>query len=237
MSRQSEALRRAAPLPSLASISREVTGLLELPRLLLQSGLLRDGPPGDGHTVFVLPGFAADGRSTSLLRAYLRRLGHHVRDWGLGRNVADVERTVERMRDRVLEARRRSGAKVSLVGWSLGGYIAREVARDEAEAVRAVVTFGSPVIGGPRYTAAAAMADRQGWDLEAIEAAIAARKRVPLRVPVTALYSRRDGVVDWRACIDDENGGPITHVEVDATHLGLGFSPEVFRIVAERLAD
>jgi pimeloyl-ACP methyl ester carboxylesterase len=219
------------------SVVREATGLLELPRLLLQRSRLREAPRGDGHTVLVLPGFGADGRSTWPLRTYLRRQGYHVRDWGLGRNVRDVAQTVDRMRERVRTAQARSGDKVSLVGWSLGGYVAREVARDEADAVRSVVTFGSPVIGGPRYTLAAARADREGWDLDRIEAAVAQRKAVPLRVPVTALYSRRDGIVDWRACIDGENGGPITHVEVDATHLGLGFSADVFRIVAERLAD
>lgn len=225
-----------APTPTLLSLVREATGLLELPRLVLRRDLLDQAPHGDGRTVLVLPGFGADGLSTWPLRSFLRQRSYAVRDWGLGRNVQDVEETVERMRAVAVDARERSGRKVSLVGWSLGGYIAREVARDEPDAVASVVTFGSPVIGGPRYTTAALVADRQGWDLEEIERLVAERKSVPLEVPVTAIYSRLDGVVDWRACIDDEDGGPIEHVEVDATHLGLGFQAEVFRLVADRLA-
>jgi len=128
------------------------------------------------------------------------------------------------------------GAPVALVGWSLGGYVAREIARDHPDSVRRVVTLGSPVIGGPRYTTVARLASVQGWDLEEIEAWVEARKRVPLRVPVTALYSRRDAVVAWRACVDPEPGAPIEHVEVATTHLGFGFSAEVYRLVARRLA-
>lgn len=225
-----------APTPSLAALVREATGLLELPRLLLRRDLLAKAPNGDGRTVLVLPGFGADEISTWPLRTFLTQLGYAAQDWGLGRNVRDVAETVEAMREVVVDAQSRSGRKISLVGWSLGGYMAREVARDEPDVIESVVTFGSPVIGGPRYTTTAFLADRQGWDLDEIERKVAERKAVPLRVPVTALYSRRDGVVDWRACIDDEDGGPIEHVEVEATHLGLGFNAEVYRLVADRLA-
>ena len=115
--------------------------------------------------------------------------------------------------------------------------IVREVAREIPHRVRQVVTLGSPVIGGPKYTTvAAAMAGNRGWDIDEIERLVEERKRVPLEVPVTAIYSRRDGVVAWRACVDPEGDGPIEHVEVDATHIGLGFSAEVFRLVARRLA-
>jgi len=225
-----------APAPSLLRLAREATGLLELPGLAWRARGLLDQPRGDGSSVVVLPGFGADDRSTWPLRTYLSRLGYRVRGWGLGRNDRDVPETAERMGEVVGELADRHGDAVSLVGWSLGGYIAREVARDRPEAVRQVITFGSPVIGGPKYTTAAVLASRRGWDLDGIAAAVAERKRVPLEVPITAIYSRRDGVVDWRACIDDEGGGPIEHVEVRATHVGLGFSAEVYRLVAQRLA-
>ncbi len=224
------------PIPSWRAAAAEVGGFLELPRLGLElRGLLRE-PRGDGSTVFVLPGYGADDRSTWPLRRFLSTLGYDVRGWSRGANRADVPEAVEAVGARVEETSRRRGTRVSLVGWSLGGYIAREVARDLPDAVRRVVTFGSPVIGGPKYTTVAALVSRQGWDLDEIESLVEERKQVPLRVPVTAIYSRRDGVVSWQACIDPEGDAPIEHVEVDATHLGLGFSPVVYRLVARSLS-
>lgn len=213
-----------------------MAGFLELPRLGLQLRSLLREPRGDGGPVFVLPGFGADDRSTWPLRRFLSLLDHDVRGWSMGANRAEVPEAIEAIGDQVEEAAQQLGQPVSLVGWSLGGYIAREVARDHPGFVRQVVTFGSPVIGGPKYTTVAALASRQGWDLDEIEAMVEERKEVPLRVPVTAIYSRRDGVVAWQACIDPEGDAPIEHLEVDVTHLGLGFSAEVYRLVARALA-
>ncbi len=227
----------AIPIPSWHRTAGELAGLLELPRLGLELRSLLREPRGDGSTVFVLPGFGADDRSTWPLRWFLTALGYEARGWSLGANRANVPEAVETVGKSVEETSRRLGTRVSLVGWSLGGYIAREVARDRPEIVRRVVTFGSPVIGGPKYTTVARLASSQGWDLDEIEALVEERKRVPLRVPVTALYSKRDGVVAWRACIDPEGQAPIEHVEVDATHLGLGFSPSVYRLVARALSE
>ena len=225
-----------APALSLEAALREATGLLELPRLALELRNLQDEPRGDGSSVLVLPGFGANDRSTWPLRQFLRGRGYRVRGWGRGSNRADVQESVENVGEQVRRQADRSGGPVALVGWSLGGYIAREVARDEPAAVRQVVTLGSPVIGGPKYTTVARFASAQGWDLDDIEEKVAERKQVPLRVPVTAIYSRQDRVVAWRACVDGENGAPVEHVEVEATHVGLGFSADVYRIVARRLA-
>lgn len=224
------------PLPSWRATAAEVTGFLELPRLGWRLADLLRGPRGDGAPVFVLPGFGADDRSTWPLRTVLGQLGHDVRGWELGTNRADVPDAIEEIGIRVRHAFRETGRKVALVGWSLGGYIAREVARDLPSCVRRVVTLGSPVIGGPKYTRAAALAGLRGWDLDEIEAWVEERKQVPLRVPTTAIYSRSDGVVAWQACVDPEGDAPIEHVEVETSHVGLGFNAEVYRLVARRLS-
>ena len=170
-----------------------------------------------------------------MLRAYLALLGYRPVGWGLGRNGGDVPELLPRVVDRMEDLAQASGEPIRLVGWSLGGVLAREAARDRPNSARRVVTLGSPVVGGPKYTAVAEAYRRQGIDLDAIEAEVAERNRQPLEVPVTALYSRRDAVVAWRACID-RDAPNVEHVEVAATHLGLGFSAEVFEIIADRLA-
>jgi pimeloyl-ACP methyl ester carboxylesterase len=227
----------AAPIrpPDPGRAWREVSGLLEIPRLLLRAPALARAPRGDGGPVMVLPGYGTGDRSTAILRAYLAWLGHDVRPWGLGRNDGDVPRLLPRVVERVGSLARETGRPVRLVGWSLGGYLAREASRDVPSAVDRVVTLGAPVVGGPKYTLTARSYRRRGIDLDAIEAAVEAREEVPLLRPVLAVYSRRDGVVAWQACVDTRNRC-VEHVEVESSHLGLGFSPVVYLIVARRLA-
>lgn len=221
--------------PSRVGLWREPLGILELPRLLWRAGELSDVPRGAGEPVMVLPGYGASDASTFILRSYLRLLGYAVDGWGLGRNTGEVPALLPRIVDRLDALADRTGQPVRLVGWSLGGYLAREAARERPRTVVHVVTLGSPVIGGPKYTVVGRSYAARGYDLDEIEAAVAARTRTPLRVPVTAVYSRSDGVVAWRACIDSASEA-VEHVEVTATHLGLGFSPDVYRIIADRLA-
>lgn len=186
------------------------------------------------RTVLLLPGFGTSPRSMRAMQAFLIRRGHRARDWGLGRNTGDVTRQRAALAGIVETSIAAHGEPVVLVGWSLGGYIAREYAREHSSQVRHVVTLGSPVIGGPRYTATAAWYRSQGHDLEEIERRIAARYATPLSVPVTAIYSRRDGIVAWQACVDSWSPG-VEHVEVDETHLGLVFAPRVLARVAEAI--
>ncbi len=98
-----------------------------------------------------------------------------------------------------------------------------------------MVTLGSPVVGGPKYTAVAGIFNRQPGALDDIERAVAERYATPLKVPVTAIYSKADGVVAWRACVD-QHSPHVEHVEVFSSHVGLGFAPQALRIVAELLA-
>lgn len=221
--------------PAPFSMIREVRGLIELPRLLLRFPELARQPRGHGQPVLILPGYGAGDISTLLLKHYLRLLGYHARGWGLGRNVGDAAELLPRILKRAASLAQRNQSKVHLIGWSFGGYLARELARERADLIGQVVTLGTPVVGGPKYTAFAQSFQRRGIDLEALASAIEARNRVSLCTPVIAIYSRRDAVVAWQACID-HNGANVEHVEVRTTHLGFGFCPDVYKIIAQRLA-
>jgi pimeloyl-ACP methyl ester carboxylesterase len=186
------------------------------------------------RTAILCPGFGAGPRSMRIMESFLRRRGHRARDWGLGLNTGDARQLRAKLERVVEESIARHAEPVVLVGWSLGGYIAREYAREHPGEVRKVVTLGSPVIGGPRYTATAEWYRSRGHDLLEIERAIAERYATPLRVPVAAIYSKRDGVVAWRACIDRWSPN-VRHIEVSETHVGLGFAPRVLAIVAQEI--
>jgi pimeloyl-ACP methyl ester carboxylesterase len=222
--------------PPASGLIRETRALLELPRLMFRVPDLARQPRGHGQPILLLPGYGAGDGSTVILKSYLRLLGYRVRGWGLGRNSGDVPDLLPRVLKRILSFARRTQQEVRLIGWSLGGYLAREAARERPDLVRLVITLGTPVVGGPKYTVVARRFHRRGIDIAAIEAEIELRNQVSLRTPVTAIYSRADAVVAWEACID-QNGSDVEHVEVRTTHLGFGFSAEVYKIIAQRLAN
>jgi pimeloyl-ACP methyl ester carboxylesterase len=205
-------------------VLRWVPGWLALPRS-------RAARP---RAVLLLPGFGAGPRSLAALKRHLRGRGHTADDWGLGRNTGQTRELRTALQAPVEALVQSSGEPVTLVGWSLGGYLAREYAREHPGQVRRIVTMGSPVVGGPRYTATARWYASQGFDLEQLEQAVKARYARTLETPVVAIYSKRDGVVAWQACIDRWSPN-VRHVEVDECHVGMGFAPRVLRIVAEEV--
>jgi len=222
--------------PAFSGVFREARGLMELPRLLLRLPRLACQSRGAGAPVLILPGYGTGDGSTTILKGYLRLLGYRARGWGLGRNKGELVDLLPRVLKRVASFSRRSEQKVALIGWSFGGYLARELARERPELIRQVITLGTPVVGGPKYTSVAAIYRSRGMDLDAIAAEVERRNlSSSLQVPVTAIYSRADAIVAWQACIDRQTPD-VEHVEVSTTHLGLGFSPEVFQIIAQRLA-
>lgn len=123
---------------------------------------------------------------------------------------------------------------VILIGWSLGGYIAREVARDLPDQVAQVITLGAPVVGGPKYTRAASFFKAKGFDLDWIERESSKRDGTPIQQSITAIYSKSDAIVDWRAAVDKVSPN-ITHIKVKTSHLGMGFNRKVFKIVRAAL--
>jgi pimeloyl-ACP methyl ester carboxylesterase len=218
--------------PNGRSWVRELAAVSQPVRLLWRAPVLRRQPRATGQPVLLLPGFRSGEAAMAPLRRYLHWLGYDARHWGLGRNDGDVEALVPQVVAEVDAVRRRTGEEVRLVGWSLGGVIAREVARDRPDLVSRVVTYGTPVVGGPKYTLAADA--YPPTEVERIAAAVEEANRRPIAVPVTAIWTRHDGVVAWRACVD--RGPGVRNVEVRSTHLGLGVDPDVWTVVAQSLA-
>jgi len=220
--------------------------LTELPRALAELGalpaaapLLATAPRGDGHPVLVLPGFVTSDLSTAILRRYLRRLGYEAHRWELGRNLGprSIGAEGERLAARISAIHASSGRKVSLVGWSLGGVMARIMARRMPDAVRQVISLGSPFAGSPRATNAWRLYELltgQSID-DAHTSGQLAEGATPPPVPSTAIWSREDGIVAWRNCIEPQ-AAISDNIEVHGSHCGLSINPAVLYAVADRLA-
>jgi pimeloyl-ACP methyl ester carboxylesterase len=199
--------------------------------------LLPQLPQGDGHPVLVLPGFLADDASTKVLRATLRRLGYRVHGWQLGRNVGPTAACVAGMRDRIDDLSDRYGRPLSLVGWSLGGIFARDLARRTPDSVRQVVTLGSPFRLARNSQSRVSRAFDRYSHLHVQQRSLPLEADCsPLPVPTTSIYSHYDGIVHWQTCLETP-GERAENIAVMGSHLGLGHHPAAVWAVADRLAQ
>ncbi len=205
--------------------------------LALAYPLLRAAPRGEPHGVLVLPGLLASDVSTATLRRWLRGLGYPVVGWELGRNRGPTTEVTDELPRLVERLAQRHAGPVSIVGQSLGGIYARRLAARVPHLVRQVVSLGSPfgTAGRPADDGPGARAYARYRHLHTVPRG---RGGSPggLPVPSTAVYSRWDGVVDWRAC-RQEPGPRAENVGVHASHLGMGHDPAVLWLVADRLAQ
>ena len=223
--------------PGLGLLLAEARGIFELNASLLLSPLLMRAPRGDGHPVLLLPGFLASDLSMAPMRRYLRELGYDAHAWRMGRNLGGVARMRVALRDRLAQIHAATGRKVSIVGWSLGGVYARDLALQAPDMVRCVVTLGSPFANDVRATNATrlyeALSGEAADDNPELRAAIAG----DLPVPATSIYSRTDGIVNWRTCLLRPSD-TAENIEVHlASHVGLGVNPAALWAVADRLAQ
>lgn len=188
----------------------------------------------------VIPGFGAGDKSTAVLRSYLRWLGYAPMGWGLGRNLG--ARTIgqhnEVLVERLGQLHRQLGEKITLIGWSMGGIIARMVARERMEAVARIVLLAAPITGNPYSNRGWSAYERMSGHSLAHPVARAQirQSKLPMPVPSTSLYSKSDGVVHWECCLE-----PATrhsrNIEVRSSHCGFAFSPPVLRTIADCLAQ
>ena len=238
---------------------RAAFDLIALPAWMSYLSVKQQKNIGKGRHVFVVPGFGASDSSMKPLRYFLERHGFKAMGWGLGVNRAGLDKDYDThtmewelppptphngefgvphlcdlMAERVKEFYEQTGKQVSLVGWSLGGVVAREVARDLPEMVDHVVTLGTPLTGGPKYTAAAPILAKKGLDLDWIEAGVEERKKKPIQCKLSAIVSKTDGVVDWSASVLPEDQ-QTRYIEVNVSHLGMGFNRQTMSLVLKEL--
>ena len=196
---------------------------------------LKRAAAGDGHKVVVYPGLVASDMSTLPMRTFLRQRGFDAHGWELKRNYGPRAGVLEQSLERVRAMHRADGRRVSLVGWSLGGVYAREIAKLMPEAVRCVITLGSPFTGSHRATNAWRIYElASGHKLDKPD--VLRLIRTPPPVPTTSIYSRSDGVVAWQ-CSINETGSLTENIEVAASHVGMGLNPAVWYAIADRLAQ
>jgi len=224
--------------PNLGLFLAEGRGVFELNATLLMAPALLTAPRGDGHPVLVLPGLLASDVSTLILRRYLDLLGFSTHPWGFGRNTGGVYSMRDKLAKLLTSVHTATGRKVSLVGWSLGGVYARDLALRMPEMVRYVVTLGSPFAGDITATNAKRVYEMvSGETIEDSDMKDIQALSGDLPVPTTSLYTRSDGIVNWRTCLVRESD-TAENIEITlASHIGIGVNAAALWAVADRLAQ
>ena len=222
----------SAPGPLLMLL--EARAPWEAAALAMATPWLNRLPDGDGHPVLVFPGLAASDFSTLPLRRFLRQRGHWTHAWKQGFNFGPRHGVLHECRNRLRHLAERHGQRVSLIGWSLGGVYARELAKELPELVRCVITLGSPFSGHPHHTNAWRVYEWVSGQSVHDDEALRRQLRQPPPVPTTSIFSRTDGVVAWHCSVNDEL--PHTEsIEINASHIGMGINPLALYVVADRL--
>lgn len=229
----------SAPSKALAALE-PFRAIAEFAGLWMAAPILLAAPRGDGHCVLVLPGFGTDDQSTQTLRRFLSYLGYCSSEWTLGHNLGyrTLGESEARLRQRVESLVATSGRKISLVGWSLGGVMARHMGRDHPEWVRRVVTLCAPFTGDPTATSIRRFYETvSGENLDEPHSRAAWQaNRAPPSVPTTSIYSKSDGVTAWQNCLEIETT-MAENVEVTGSHLGMLHNVVALGVVADRLAQ
>ncbi|MCF2522893.1 alpha/beta hydrolase [Bradyrhizobium sp. G127] len=224
--------------PSRLLMLMEARAINEFGAFLGALPLLSLAPRGDGHPVLVLPGLITSDTATRPLRSFLKSRGYAVSGWGQGRNYGLRPGVQDGLIDRLVEMHETHGRKVSLVGWSLGGLYARQLAKMMPERVRSVITLGSPFAGSPKATNAWRTYEAvSGQSAEDHNPQFGGAMSETPPVPTTAIFSRTDGICAWQSCVE-KPGTHAENIEVQgASHCGMGHHPAIVYAVAERLAQ
>ena len=221
--------------PSRLWLALEGRAVLEWAAFGLSWPLLKRAPRGDGHPVMVLPGLMAGDVSTWPMRRFLNQLGYESYAWEQGLNIGPRPDVVRRLVDRLHQIEDRHGDSVSLIGWSLGGAMARALAAQHVTKVRSVITLGSPLQGDPRASHAWRLFEMVSG-LSVDDPELHAQRAQRPDIPTTAILSKTDGVVSWQTSMAETH--PLYEsIAVPASHLGMGANPLVLWAIADRLAQ
>jgi alpha-beta hydrolase superfamily lysophospholipase len=203
-------------------------------------GQSADSKPGDGHPVVIFPGLGADGKSVATLRDHCRSLGYEAFDWGQGFNTGpqgDLDVWLHGLKAQVNDLLAGHTQPATLIGWSLGGLYARELGKLMAPRVRQVITIGTPFNAEADHTNAGWLFRLLSGHSSAMDPALSRRLRKPPPMRTTSIYSRSDGVVAWQTCQHHKPSRLVHDIEVDSSHLGMGWNRDVLAAVADRLAQ
>ena len=198
----------------------------------------QEAAAGDGHPVIIFPGLGSDGTSVSILRARCQDLGYEASDWGQGFNIGprgELDAWLEALADQISGQLEKNEKPATLIGWSLGGLYARELGKLLAPGLRQVITIATPFNGGAHDSSAAWLSSVLGGGAASVDPSWIERLRVPPPIRTTSIYSRTDGVVAWETCRHDICSALVQDIEVDGSHMGMGWNQEVLRIIADRL--
>ena len=222
-----------APGPMLMMM--EARAPWEFAAMVAAAPWLKRLPVGDGHPVVVFPGLGASDISTTPLRNFLRDRGYTPYAWKQGFNFGPRHGVLDACRDQVRHVAQRHGERVSLIGWSLGGIYAREIAKELPQNARCVITLGTPFAGPARATNAWRLYELvSGQSVHDHE--LAQQIRLPPACPTTSLFSKTDGVVAWQ-CSQNDPAAHTENIEVHASHIGMGMNPLALYAIADRLAQ
>lgn len=199
-----------------------------------------DARPGDGHPVVIFPGLGADGKSVATLRARCRALGYEAFDWGQGFNAGpkgDLDEWLHSLKESVTALLAAHTQPATLIGWSLGGIYARELAKVMAPQVRQVITMGTPFNADADHTNAGWLFRLLSGTSAAMDPAMSERLRTPPPMRTTSIYSRSDGVVAWQTCRHKKKSSLVHDIEVGGSHVGMNWNRDVLAVVADRLGQ
>ncbi|MFT4759298.1 MAG: pimeloyl-ACP methyl ester carboxylesterase [Paraglaciecola sp.] len=215
------------------SFFKEVRSVIQPIRLVAAFKGLSKAKAGEGRRILLFPGWKSHETVMLPVKAYLNRLGYDAQYWGLGFNNGRVEKYRDQMIERLTKEENKD--KITLIGWSLGGLVAREVARALPHKIANVITYGTPAVGGPRHTIGAKV-----YGAKEVQRIVDLQEELdatnPIRVPLSIIFTKKDSIVNWSACLD-KTSLDVKHFEVNSTHLSLGIDPSVWKIIVQELEN